>query len=386
LQNYPVLGSALVKSGKLVVKGTIDTQSPATVTLEFFANPVPTPGGDPSGFGEGAVYLGSTLPLANGTFTATLPTAASGTLISATATDAAGNTSEFARDIAVGTAPAKPAISSFTPDRGPAGASVTIDGSGFAGATSVKLGGTNAQSYTVDSDTEITATVAAGTHSGKITVATPSGTATSAISFTMMAITSFSPSSGQVGAKVTITGSGFTGATAVTFNGTEAQSYTVTDSVIKAVVAAGTSTGTISVTNSDGTATSVTAFTLKPSISGFTPAKGPATTSVVIDGYGFTGASSVKFGTTNAQNYAVDSDTEITAVVAAGTHSGKVTVIAPGGTATSAVTFNGTPAQSYIVVSDTKITAVVAAGTTTGAISVSTPDGDATSATSFTFT
>jgi len=103
LQNFPVLSSAFLTSGLLVVSGTIDTPSPQTVTLEFFADPVPTPGGDPSGYGEGATFLGTATPAAGGTFSATLPTVPPGTLISATATDAAGDTSEFAEDIAAAT-------------------------------------------------------------------------------------------------------------------------------------------------------------------------------------------------------------------------------------------------------------------------------------------
>ena len=101
LQNFPVLASADVVAGRLVVQGTIDTPSPQTVVIELFANAVPTPGGDPSGHGEGAVFLGTATPNASGSFTVPLPAVASGTLISATATDAAGNTSEFAQDVAV---------------------------------------------------------------------------------------------------------------------------------------------------------------------------------------------------------------------------------------------------------------------------------------------
>ncbi len=98
--NFPVLTSALATPGRLVVKGTIDTPNPRTVTIEFFANPVPNPGGDPTGYGEGATYLGSDRPNQQGKFTATLPTVAAGTLITATATDAEGNTSEFSAYIA----------------------------------------------------------------------------------------------------------------------------------------------------------------------------------------------------------------------------------------------------------------------------------------------
>ena len=68
--------------------------------IEFFANPVPTPGGDPSGYGEGAIYLGSVRPNPQGKFTATLPPVPLGPLISTAATDAQGNTSEFCQNIA----------------------------------------------------------------------------------------------------------------------------------------------------------------------------------------------------------------------------------------------------------------------------------------------
>jgi hypothetical protein len=99
-QNFPVLASAVVQGAHLRVAGTIDTPNPSTVTIEFFANPVPIPGGDPSGHGEGAIFLGTVRPNGSGSFNATLPRVPRGTLISATATDAAGNTSEFAANTA----------------------------------------------------------------------------------------------------------------------------------------------------------------------------------------------------------------------------------------------------------------------------------------------
>ena len=103
LQNFPVLRSArlmVLKTKQLIVRGRIDTPNPRTVTIEFFSNPVPTPGGDPSGHGEGAVFLGRVTPNVLGRFTATLPPVLTGTVISATATDANGSTSEFAANIA----------------------------------------------------------------------------------------------------------------------------------------------------------------------------------------------------------------------------------------------------------------------------------------------
>jgi hypothetical protein len=59
---------------------------------------------------------------------------------------------------------------------------VIITGTNFTGATAVKFGDTDALSFTVDSATQITAVVDHGT-SGKITVTTARGTATSADNF-----------------------------------------------------------------------------------------------------------------------------------------------------------------------------------------------------------
>jgi hypothetical protein len=75
-------------------------------------------------------------------------------------------------------------------------------------------------------------------------------------------ISGFSPSSGAVGSSVTITGTNFTGATAVKFNGQSA-SFTVGSSTsISATVPNCSSTGTISVTTPSGSATSSGSFTV----------------------------------------------------------------------------------------------------------------------------
>jgi len=78
----------------------------------------------------------------------------------------------------------EPTISSFSPSSGCQGSTVIITGTHFTGATAVKIGGTDVSSFTVDSDTQITATVGSGT-TGTISVATPAGTGTSAGTFTV---------------------------------------------------------------------------------------------------------------------------------------------------------------------------------------------------------
>ncbi|OON68000.1 hypothetical protein B0919_15145 [Hymenobacter sp. CRA2] len=89
-----------------------------------------------------------------------------------------------------------PAVTSFTPALGPVGTSVVITGRNFTGATQVKFNNTAAASFTVNSATQITATVPAGATTGPISVVLPTGSAASAASFTVTqptAITSVTP-------------------------------------------------------------------------------------------------------------------------------------------------------------------------------------------------
>jgi len=75
-------------------------------------------------------------------------------------------------------------------------------------------------------------------------------------------ITGFTPTSGPVGTSVTISGTNFTGATAVAFNGVSA-SFTVTSATtIQATVPTGATTGPLSVTTPGGTGTSANVFTV----------------------------------------------------------------------------------------------------------------------------
>ena len=165
---------------------------------------------------------------------------------------------------------AAPTVTSFNPTSGPIGTSVVITGTGFQDssvASAVTFNGT-AATFTVNSNVQITATVPAGATDGPIAVTDSEGTGTSATNFDVTpspvpTITSFNPVSGPVGTSVVITGTGFTGATAVTFGGTAVVTFTVdSDTQITATVPAGASTGPIVVTTPGGTATSATNFTV----------------------------------------------------------------------------------------------------------------------------
>ncbi len=75
-------------------------------------------------------------------------------------------------------------------------------------------------------------------------------------------IESFTPASGPVGKKVTITGKKLSGATNVSFNGVSAQIVSDTATTIVAKVPTTATTGKISVTTAGGTGTSATSFTV----------------------------------------------------------------------------------------------------------------------------
>jgi hypothetical protein len=87
------------------ISGKLHSKPNATFTLQFFASP----SADPSGFGEGKLYIGSLTVTTDASGNATFnfspfffPAFAAGDWISATATDAANNTSEFSNSVQAG--------------------------------------------------------------------------------------------------------------------------------------------------------------------------------------------------------------------------------------------------------------------------------------------
>ncbi|QEC79292.1 IPT/TIG domain-containing protein [Mucilaginibacter ginsenosidivorax] len=308
---------------------------------------------------------------------------------------------------------AAPVTTSFSPLNAASGTTVTITGTGFTGATAVSFGGVAAASFSVTSDTGIKAVIGQGA-SGNIVITTPGGTSTFAgfkfISPTV--VTAFTPLSASTGDKVTITGTGFGGVSAVSFGDIPAYSYTLNaDNSITAVIGQGAS-GNIKVTTPGGTGTlGGFKYIPAPAITSFSPASATKGTSITIAGTNFTGATSVSFGGVAAASYVVNSDNSITAVIGSAA-SGTVTVTTRAGTATvsgftfipvpaiisftpssaatgdvvtitgsgfngaTAVSFGGAAAASFVVNADNSITAVVDKGAT-GSISVKTAGGTA---------
>jgi hypothetical protein len=154
-------------------------------------------------------------------------------------------------------------------------------------------------------------------------------------------IASVSPNEGREagGTPVTITGTNFTGATAVKFGSANAKSFKVnSETSITAVSPAGTGTVNVTVTTAGGTSKEVPAdqfnYIPPPTVTEVSPKQGPTSggTTVTIKGSNLSGATSVQFGSSPASVEAV-SETSITAVAPAGTAGvADVRVTTPGGT------------------------------------------------------
>jgi IPT/TIG domain-containing protein len=227
---------------------------------------------------------------------------------------------------------AVPAITSVFPASGPTsgGTQVVLTGTNFTGATGVAFGGM-AASFTVNSATQITATTPAGSAGTvDVRVTNASGTSVTGVGdqflyqAPMPGLSSLSPSSGPTagGTSVVITGTNFTGATAVTFGGTSA-SFTVNSATQITAIAPHHAAGTVDVlvATPNGISAAVQGdqflyVAAVPTVTGVLPASGPAAggTFVTVTGTNFGGATGVAFGDTAAGSFSVNSATQLQAV------------------------------------------------------------------------
>ena len=243
---------------------------------------------------------------------------------------------------------ATPSITDVSPNTATPGTQVTITGSGFGsaqGSGTARLGSTFA-SVSSWSDTSILATVAPGSVSGTAQVR-QGGVGSNSVAFTVVTptIASVSPTSGAVGAQVTITGLGFgnsQGSGQVSIGTAPAQVTNWSDTQVVATVASGSNSGTAQVLQNGVWSNSI-AFTVTgaaPQIASINPNNGSAGTVVTIQGTGFgssQGSGIVSIGATQAS---VNSwaDTQVSVTVASTAVSG-VAKVQQNGLWSNAVTF-----------------------------------------------
>jgi len=266
------------------------------------------------------------------TITAVVPCAATSGGITVRTDSGSATSAKFTRLIN------KPKVTSISPTSVKAGSVVTVKGSYLYCASAVTLNG-SAVEFATGTPTQFTFTVGGASGSGVVNVVTPAGQAPNSTKVTVIKpahVTTISPSHGLAGSTVTLTGSGFTGASKVLFNGAAASSFKiVNDSTITAVSAATASTGVISVVNLAGTAASVSSFIVDipaPSITSLSSTAVKAGSSVTITGNYFVGVTSVKLGKLTLQARVI-SPTSIVVGIPAGAVTGNVTVTTNSGQA-----------------------------------------------------
>jgi hypothetical protein len=314
-----------------------------------------------------------------------------------------------------------PEIAGFSPRRGPVGYKVKIKGSELWAANSVTFDGIAAP-FSVASDSLIEAHVPAGAETGPVVVTNAGGSTSAPSDFLVIlppSITSFTPASAPIGSPVRILGTGFTALKDVTFSGIPASFTVEADSVVRAEVPAGATTGPIAVMNAAASYTSASDLIviLPPAISSFSPPSGPVGTSLQILGAGFTGVTEVSLGGAQATSFSVDSDRLIRTAVPAGASTGpisvmnaaasgssahdfvvivppvvssftptsgtintEVTILGSGLTGTIAIEFGGTPVSFIDIDSDTRIRVRVPPGASPGPIRVTNAAGSTESA------
>jgi hypothetical protein len=165
-------------------------------------------------------------------------------------------------------------------------------------------------------------------------------------------VTAISPVSGPAGTVVTITGTNFKTTAAdntVKFNGTAATVTSATGTTLTVTAPAGGTTGKVTVSTADGTATGPV-FTYAiipppPTVTAISPVSGPAGTVVIITGTNFkttTTDNTVKFNGTAATVQSATA-TSVTVAAPAGGTSGAVSVTTTDGTAAGPVFTYTTP-------------------------------------------
>jgi hypothetical protein len=304
----------------------------------------------------GAVEARSFQVVSDSSITATAPAQVAGTVdvtvVTTSGTSALSSADHFTYVATL------PQITGVTPATGSTagGYSVTITGSAFTGASAVSFGGYPATSFTVASDTSIVAVVpahAAGTVDIAVTTLSGTSAVVSADHLTYTAgplpvvvgISSGTPPiTGYT--LVTIEGSNFTGATAVSFGGTPAVFVSVYGDNIILALAPPHLAGTVDVTVTNYAGTSATSSAdvvtytavAAPSVTSISPTSGNIAggTSVTITGANLTSPAAVFFGTAVVGSFSGNSDTSVTATAPAN-NAGSVDI-----TVTSAAGTSGT--------------------------------------------
>jgi hypothetical protein len=224
----------------------------AGCTVEIFVADV-----DSTGYGEGKAFIGASTAAADGSFAVPINGAKTGDSVTATATNPGGNSSEFARNIKVGSGPAPgtiPTISGLNPSSASAGGIgfvLTVTGTNFSASSVVKWNGAERATTFINRNTltaDIRASDLAAPGTAAVTVLNGgSGNESASAPFTITPavpppiIRSLMPSAataGGPGFTLTVVGENFTSNSVVEWDGQNRPTTFVSGTQLKAAIAA----------------------------------------------------------------------------------------------------------------------------------------------------
>jgi hypothetical protein len=192
-QNYPLISSVTYGASTTTVNGTMSSAPSTIYDVDFYGNPVCAR--RPQDLTEGRTYLGTKQVTTDGSGEATFSTVLdvaldAGSLVTATATDPAGNTSEFSpRFAVVSTPPSGLAIAT----------NITVTGLAFENGATVTVGGLPATNIAVTDAHTLTATTPHVTEGSvnDIVVSNPGGGESGVIPHGFLAFFNDVPSNNQ---------------------------------------------------------------------------------------------------------------------------------------------------------------------------------------------
>lgn len=238
----------------------------------------------------------------------------------------------------------------ISPNQGSSGGgtTVTITGTSLTGTSAVRFGSKLATAVTNVSPTQVTAVSPSGSGTVGVTVTTPGGTSNPTPFFYVGAPfkSALSANSGATagGETITISGTGLSTATGVSFGANSVVPTVLSDSQISALVPAGAAAGPVgvSVTTAGGTNNGLFyTYIDDPAITAVAPASGPASggTAVTITGTNLAATDQVTFDGTPAP-FSVINATTVSAVTPPGAAGAvDVTLSNPAGADTAAGAF-----------------------------------------------
>jgi hypothetical protein len=153
-QNFPIISSAVSAGGDTTVHGRLNSTPSSTFSLDFYANDACL--ARPQDYLEGKEYIGSADISTDAGGDATINvvldgvTLSAGAFVTATATDANGNTSEFSQRFVVSATP-----SAVNP---PGNGSMTLSGFNFLPGATATVGGLPATNVVVNNYNQMTLT------------------------------------------------------------------------------------------------------------------------------------------------------------------------------------------------------------------------------------